>query len=196
MKGLKAVMQLIDLESGEALMELESHPGEGDYLISLPNDRDYALNVSASGYLFYSEHFAFQGQYSQAEPLLRDVPLDRVDVGSVVILHNVFYATGSAKLEPESRAELNKVRLFLEDNPSIGVEISGHTDNTGSPEHNQDLSEKRAESVVLYLRELGISEHRMQAAGYGEEHPVDDNNTGEGRARNRRTELKIIRIHE
>ena len=196
MKGLKAVMQLIDLKSGEAVMELESHPGEGSYLISLPTDRDYALNVSARGYLFYSEHFAFRGLHSQSEPQQRDVPLDRVDVGSVVILHNVFYATGSAELEPESRAELIKLRDFLTENPSIGVEISGHTDNTGSPALNQDLSERRAKSVVDYLRELGISEHSMQAAGYGEEHPVDDNDSEKGRARNRRTELKITRIHE
>ncbi|MCK5067819.1 MAG: OmpA family protein, partial [Bacteroidales bacterium] len=195
MKGLKAVMQLIDLESGEVVMELESHAGEGDYLISLPNDRDYALNVSASGYLFYSEHFAFKGIHSHAEPQRRDVPLDRVDVGSVVILHNVFYATGSFELKPESRAELNRVRDFLEENPSIGVEISGHTDNTGNPEHNQELSEQRAESVVLYLVELGISDRRMQAAGYGELQAVDDNHSEEGRARNRRTELKIVRIH-
>jgi len=196
MKGLKAVIQLIDLESGEAVMELESHEGEGDYLISLPTGRDYALNVSARGYLFYSEHFAFQGQHSQSEPLQRDVPLERVDVGKVVVLHNVFYPTGSSGLEPESRAELDKVHEFLIENPSIGVEISGHTDNTGSPELNQELSEQRAESVVLYLKQKGIAGERMEAAGYGEEHPVDDNNTEEGRARNRRTELKILRIDE
>lgn len=194
-KGLKAVMQLIDLESGEAMMELESHAGEGDYLISLPTDRDYALNVSANGYLFYSEHFAFRGQHHPLEAQQRDVPLDRVDVGSVVILHNVFFAFASAELEPESLAELNKVRDFLEDNPSIGVEIGGHTDNVGSPEQNQILSEQRAENVVLYLKGLGIEDHRMQAAGYGEEQAVDDNMSEEGRARNRRTELKIVRIH-
>lgn len=195
-KGLKAVIQLIDLENGEAVMELESHSGEGDYLISLPTDRAYALNVSASGYLFYSEHFAFQGQHSQAEAQQRDVPLDKIDVGSVVILHNVFFATASAGLEPESRAELNRVKDFLENNPGIGVEISGHTDNVGSPEQNQSLSEQRAESVVLYLKGLGIAEQRMQSAGYGEEQAVDDNTSEEGRARNRRTELKIIKVHE
>jgi outer membrane protein OmpA-like peptidoglycan-associated protein len=194
-EGLKAVMQLIDLESGEALMELESHAGEGDYLISLPTDRDYALNVSASGYLFYSEHIAFRGQHHPSEAQQRDVPLDRVDVGSVVILHNVFFAFASAELEPESLAELNRVRDFLEDNPSVGIEIGGHTDNVGSPEQNQILSEQRAENVVLYLKGLGIEDHRMQAAGYGEEQAVDDNMSEEGRARNRRTELKIVRIH-
>ena len=195
-RGVQAVMQLIDLESGEAVMELESRAGEGDYLISLPTDRDYALNVSADFYLFYSEHFAFRGEHSITEPQLRDVPLDRVEVGSVVILHNVFFSTNSAELKPESRAELDKVRQFLADNPAVVVEIGGHTDNVGSPEYNQQLSEQRAGEVVKYLSGLGVEDHRMQAAGYGEEQPLDNNETEEGRARNRRTELKITRIHE
>lgn len=194
MKGLQALMQLIDLETEEAVMELESHTGEGDYLISLPADRDYALNVSADGYLFYSEHFTFTGVHKQAEALQRDVPLDRVDVGSSVILHNVFYATGSIELEAASRTELSRVYDFLMLNPAIGVEISGHTDNTGTPEHNQSLSEQRAGSVVSYLVEMGISEERLKASGYGEMHPVDSNDTEESRARNRRTELKIVSV--
>ena len=117
-------------------------------------------------------------------------------MGKKVVLHNIFYATNSAELEPESRAELKKVHDFLLANPSIGVEISGHTDNTGSPGYNQKLSEERAENVVLYLKQQGIDPQRMEAAGYGEAQPVDDNNTGPGRARNRRTELKILRINE
>lgn len=196
LKGLKAVMQLIDLDTGETVMELESHAGEGDYLISLPTDRDYALNVSAQGYLFYSEHFAFRGLHSLSEPQLRDVPLDRVDVGSVVVLHNVFYATGSWELKPESRAELDKVRVFLSENPGIKVEIGGHTDNVGSPEDNLLLSEQRAQSVVNYLKELGVEEESINATGYGESQPVDTNESEEARARNRRTELKITRLNE
>ena len=195
-KGIRAVMQLIDLATEEVVMELLSHAGEGDYLLSLPSERDYALNVSAEGYLFYSEHFTFTGQYSQAEPLERDVPLDAIRVGSVVVLHNVFYATGSFELEEASRAELNKVYGFMLENPAIGVEISGHTDNTGTPEHNQKLSEQRAKSVVEYLQNRGIDPQRIKASGYGEEQPVADNATEEGRALNRRTELKIIAINE
>ncbi len=196
MRGLKAVLQLIDLETEEAVMELESYPGEGDYLISLPTDRDYALNVSADGYLFYSDHFTFTGLHSQAKPLHRDVPLEPVRVGSVVVLQNIFYATGSFELEPASRSELNRMYDFLLLNPAIGVEISGHTDNIGTPGHNQELSEQRAKSVVGYLVNKGIDKRRMKAAGYGEINPVADNENEEGRARNRRTELKIVAIDE
>jgi len=196
MKGLKALIQLIDLETEEAVMELESYPGEGDYLISLPMDRDYALNVSADGYLFYSDHFTFSGVYTQTEPLRMDVPLEQVKVGSVVVLNNIFYATESFDLKSESRVELNRVYEFLSLNAGIGVEISGHTDNTGTPEHNQELSERRAQSVVDFLSDKGIEGGRLKAAGYGELQPVDNNDTEAGRALNRRTELKIISIND
>lgn len=196
MRGLKALLQLIDLETEEMVMELESHEGEGDYLISLPGNRDYALNVSASGYLFYSDHFTFAGMHTQARPFRRDVPLEQVRVGSAVVLQNIFFATESFELEGESRAELNRVYDFLMLNPAIGVEISGHTDNTGSPGHNQDLSERRAQSVVDYLVNRGVEAHRLKARGYGETRAVSDNDTEEGRALNRRTEFKIISINE
>lgn len=194
MKGLEAVMQLIDLQTEETVMELASHEGEGDYLISLPTDRDYALNVSADGYLFYSDHFTFTGLHSRKDPLLRDIPLERFIVGSSVVLHNIFFETDSHELLPASRAELNKVSQFLKLNPSIEVEIGGHTDNTGSVEHNQKLSEQRAKRVVDYLVEKGIDAEKLKPAGYGHRKPVAENSTEEGRAQNRRTELKIIQI--
>ncbi|MCK5135037.1 MAG: PD40 domain-containing protein [Bacteroidales bacterium] len=195
MKGLKAVLQLIDLETEETVMEVESVPGEGDYLISLPTDRDYALNVSADGYLFYSDHFTFSGLHSRKDPFRRDIPLDRIIVGSRVVLHNVFFDTDSHELQPASIAELNKVQEFLDLNPSIAVEISGHTDNTGTTGHNQKLSEQRAHAVVNFLMNKGINVENLKPAGYGDREPVADNTTEEGRAQNRRTELKIIRIH-
>jgi outer membrane protein OmpA-like peptidoglycan-associated protein/tetratricopeptide (TPR) repeat protein len=196
MRGIKAVLQLIDLETEEAVMEMESQAGEGDYLLSLPTDRDYALNVSADGYLFYSDHFTFTGLHTQAKPMRRDVPMEKIRVGSVVVLQNIFYATGSYQLEPASRVELNRVYDFLMLNPAVGVEISGHTDNTGTPELNLSLSEQRAKSVVKYLVNKGIETRRLKAAGYGETVAVADNQTEEGRAMNRRTELKIVAIDE
>lgn len=196
MRGIKAVLQLIDLDTEEAVMELESQAGEGDFLLSLPTDRDYALNVSADGYLFYSDHFTFTGLHTQTKPFRRDVPLEKVRVGSVVVLQNIFYATGSYQLEPASRVELKRVYDFLQLNPAVGVEISGHTDNTGTPELNQSLSEQRAQSVVDYLVNKGIETGRLKAAGYGETKAVADNELEEGRAQNRRTELKILAIDE
>ena len=194
MKGLEAVMQLIDLETEEAVMELESQDGNGNYLISLPTDRDYALNVAREGYLFYSDHFTFSGIHSAIDPQPRDIPLERIIAGSTVVLHNVFFETESFVLQNESLAELNKVYEFLERNPSIQAEISGHTDDTGSPQHNMELSEQRAEAVVDYLVNKGIGRERLLSVGYGEEVPVAENNSEEGRGLNRRTELKIVRL--
>jgi outer membrane protein OmpA-like peptidoglycan-associated protein len=194
MKGLRALMQLIDLESGEVTMELESSPGEGEYLISLPTDSDYALNVSADGYLFYSDHFSFEGAHSKKDPYRKDIPMERIDVGSRMVLHNIFFDTDSHALKSRSVTEMNKVYDLLVRNPGICVEISGHTDSTGSAVHNQELSEQRAKAVVDFLLARGIAGDRLIWAGYGEELPVADNSTPEGRALNRRTELKVIRI--
>ncbi len=194
MKGLAAVLQLIDLDTEEAVMELQSLDGNGDYLISLPTDRDYALNVSLDGYLFYSDHFTFSGIHSAMDPLRRDIPMERIIAGSTVVLHNVFFETESHALQNESLAELNKVYEFLERNPSIQAEISGHTDNTGSPQHNMELSEQRAKAVVDFLLSKGIGRDRLLSVGYGEEVPVAKNDTEEGRSLNRRTELKIVRL--
>ncbi|MFH0756261.1 MAG: OmpA family protein [Bacteroidota bacterium] len=192
MKGLKALIRLIDLETEEVVMETFSAVGEGNYLVSLPTDRDYALNVTAKGYLFYSDHFAFTGLHDNAKPFRKDIPLERMVVGSSVVLKNVFFDTDSYSLLPASVAELNRVVIFLEENPALVAEIGGHTDDTGSSSHNQALSEKRAGEVMKYLTGMGIAAERLRPAGYGDREPVSGNHTEEGRALNRRTELKII----
>ena len=92
----------------------------------------------------------------------------------------------------QSRIELNKVVQMMEENPSLKIEISGHTDNTGTPEYNLGLSDQRAASVTDYLSTHGVSPERMTSRGYGITRPLATNETEEGRATNRRTELKII----
>jgi flagellar motor protein MotB len=194
MKGVLATIQLIDIELDELVMELQSHEGSGDYLVSLPTDRDYALNISAEGYLFYSDHFTFSGLHSKKDPMRMDIALDKIRVGSRVVLENIFFESDSHHLLPASVSELNKVYEFLEQHPSLGIEISGHTDSTGSAEYNQKLSEKRARAVVDYLIRKGIAWQKLEAEGYGDRNPVAPNETEEGRAMNRRTELKIVQI--
>ncbi|MEN8158112.1 MAG: OmpA family protein [Bacteroidota bacterium] len=194
MKGLGALVRLIDLETEEVVMEAPSQPGEGDYLVPLPTNRDYALNVTADGYLFYSEHFAFRGEHSRTRPFMRDIPMERIGVGSRVVLNNIFFETDSYRLLAASAAELNRVVVFMEENPSVVVEIGGHTDHTGSDRHNQALSQQRAKAVLDYLAAKGVAAQRLVATGYGDREPVSEGETEKGRALNRRTEFKIIEI--
>ncbi len=194
MRGVSARIQLIDLATEEVVMELHSGPEEGDYLLSLPSGRNYALNVAAPGYLFYSEHFSFTGIHTRQDPFRRDIPLDRVEEGSRMVLRNVFFETDSHELLPESVVELQRVVRFLEEHPEVRAEIGGHTDSTGGDDYNQALSERRAGSVVGYLTGKGIDPERLSQAGYGSQEPVAPNDSEEGRAKNRRTELKITGV--
>jgi OmpA-OmpF porin, OOP family len=104
---------------------------------------------------------------------------------------NIFFNTGSAVLLKKSYKPLDEVVTVLNENPTLILDIEGHTDNTGAPERNQTLSEERAASVKAYLVSKGISESRLVSAGYGADRPVADNKTAAGRAQNRRSELKL-----
>ena len=110
----------------------------------------------------------------------------------IVVLKNIFFETDSYALKDESLAELNKLVQFLQENPHIRIEISGHTDNTGTPEYNLRLSDNRAQAVAKYLVKANVAEDRLVCRGYGLSLPVASNETEEGRAQNRRTEVKII----
>ncbi len=192
MKSLDARVQLIDLEKNELVMETSSQKADGEYLVCLPSGRDYAINISRPGYLFYSGNFSLNGINSRQEPMEKDVPLDPVEVGKTVVLNNIFFASDSYELDPRSRAELDKLVEFLLQNPLAVVEISGHTDNIGTPAYNQALSRQRATAVVTYLQASGIPATRLRAMGYGQDKPLAGNESEEGRAQNRRTELTVI----
>lgn len=194
LQRLQARFELIDLKSGTIVMESVSEAATGEFLVCIPANNDYALNVSKRGYLFYSGHFALQEIYERDAPYLKDVPLDPIRTGKSIILRNVFYAYNSWELIDQSRIELDKVVQLMNENPNLKVEIGGHTDNTGTPEYNQGLSEKRAASVTNYLIVHGIDPERIQSHGYGLAQPVLSNENEEGRAANRRTELKIISL--
>jgi outer membrane protein OmpA-like peptidoglycan-associated protein len=108
------------------------------------------------------------------------------------VLRNLFFETNKFNIKPESEVELIKVVQMLQDNPAVKIQIEGHTDNVGTAADNQKLSEARARSTVNYLIEKGIRPERLMAKGFGASKPVADNKTEEGRALNRRTELKVV----
>jgi len=113
--------------------------------------------------------------------------------GEIVRLKNIFFKTDQSELLVESFVELDKLYLMLQNNESIKIEISGHTDNTGNEKHNQHLSEMRAYAVVYYLISKGIDKARISNNGLGSTTPITSNNTAEGRAENRRVEFKVIK---
>jgi flagellar motor protein MotB len=187
---LFAQMELVDNTTGEVLADFESNQKNGMFLISLPSGKNYGIAVKAESYLFHSENFLIPEGSSYREYNL-EILMKKVEVGKKIVLRNIFFETNSSFLSPESKSEVDRIAKTLQDNPTIKVEISGHTDNVGDDAYNQELSEKRAKRLVDALIDRGIDPGRLTYKGYGENDPVASNLSEEGRAENRRTEFKI-----
>ena len=142
--------------------------------------------------MFYSENINLTITNSQQKPYEKDIPLDKIMKGSKIILNNIFFATDSSNLKNNSQTELKKLISFMNINSSIKVEISGHTDNKGNIAHNLDLSNRRAKAVYEYLIKNGVKAERLTYKGFGQTLPIATNDTDDGRALNRRTEMKIV----
>lgn len=187
---LKAQVQIIDLISGKSVFDDFTGLEDGLFLASLLNNKKYSLTVKKEGYLFYSHNFLLQGKQN-SEAFSLEIPLQRIEIGKMVILNNIFFNTSKFDLLPESKTELDQIVQFLNDNPKVNIEIAGHTDNIGNDETNLSLSKNRAKTVFEYLIDQKINANRLGFNGYGENNPISDNNTEEGRKLNRRTEFKI-----
>ena len=186
---LRVRFEIIDLETGKTVVESYSDPENGEFLVTIPLNKDYALNASKKGYLFYSENFTVK---EDAQAYAFNVPMKPMKKGQSVILKNIFFETAKYDLKPTSKVELNKLVDLMNENPAMKIEIGGHTDNVGSKSYNQTLSENRAKSVYQYLIDHQIDANRLSYKGYNFEVPVSTNETPEGRAMNRRTEFKVI----
>ncbi|MEY4627844.1 MAG: hypothetical protein RLZZ595_170 [Bacteroidota bacterium] len=189
-KGLMAIVEVIDLESKVVVSELEAD-GQGNYLSVLPLGKNYALNVSKKGYLFYSGRFEMSKAVGQSQ-FKKDIPLQPLQKGTSIVLRNIQFETGKYNLLSESFIELDKVAKILFENPNLKVQIVGHTDAVGKEADNVLLSKERANVVVAYLTTKGIQASRLSTEGVGASRPIADNQTEEGRSLNRRTELVIL----
>jgi len=189
-KGLPSSVELIDMSTKQLISQVQTDE-RGNYLITLPVGKDYAFNVNRKGYLFYSDNF-FLSDRSVDSIYEKNIPLQPIEANASIILRNVFFDVNKFDLKSESEAELDIVVKLLNDNPTLRIQIGGHTDNVGKPADNLILSNNRAKSVVHYLVSKNISAQRLLAKGFGETQPIDDNKTEEGRAKNRRTEMKVI----
>ena len=132
----------------------------------------------------------------QAEELRRDLEgaqVERVGEGIKIKFDSgILYAVNSAELQANAKTELSQLATTLKKYPDTNILIEGHTDNTGTREINQPLSERRAQSVATYLSSMGVDRTRMTTQGYADSQPVADNSTAAGRAQNRRVEIAIF----
>ena len=187
-------IRIIDLANGTTVANTSSDGKNGLYIVSLPAGKDYAFHVTANGFLFHSQNVEKNNENGneQWQPVTVDIALHPIESGERIALRNVFFETGRWEILPESEYELAKVVDLLTKNPTLKIELGGHTDNVGRPEANQRLSEQRAKAVYDYLINKGIPSNRLSYKGYGETQPVATNDTDEGRRENRRTEIKVL----
>ena len=188
---LEAKFELVDLETNKTIVQSFSNKGNGEFLITLPTGKSYALNISKTGYLFYSENFELK-ESKDGKPFLINVPLSKISAGETVILKNIFFDTDKFEIKPASKTELDKLVQFLKVNPLVNIEIGGHTDNQGSETKNILLSENRAKAVFNFLIDAGVQTTRLKTKGYADKKPLVPNDSEAGKAKNRRTEIKVL----
>ncbi|TKK69926.1 flagellar motor protein MotB [Ilyomonas limi] len=188
-KGLPSAVELTD-DSNEQVINKVQTDGTGFYFITLPVGKDYTFTVNRKGYLFYSDVFPLSKKQPDST-YQKDIQLQPLQLNAAVTFKNIQFQTNSYQLEPVSMIELNKLLQLMTENPTIKVQVNGHTDNVGTPAANLNLSTNRAKAVVDYLISKGIDAKRLQYKGFGETKPIADNNSEEGKAKNRRTEFVI-----
>lgn len=188
---LDATLSYNGLVDGVNYGVARTNPATGEYTIVLPYGVNYEFTTLAKDFIGISDNLDLTkiGEYKEIE---KDLYLVPIEVGATVRLNNIFFETGKSELKKESYSELNRVVKFLNDNPTVKIELSGHTDNVGDKGMNKSLSQKRADAVMAYLTQQGIDASRLVAKGYGMEKPVADNATDEGKALNRRVEFTIL----
>ena len=178
-----------DKESGIA----RSNPDDGSYKITLPYNNDYTFFAAKTGFYSVRDSISIPNitEYLEIE---RDIYLTPLEVGENIPLNNVFFVRSEPVLLPTSYPELDTLANMLLMNKSIEIELSGHTDNQGSPEKNVKLSEQRVETVKKYLVSKGVDDNRITGKGYGGSKPIASNTTEATRKLNRRVEFRITKF--
>ena len=170
----------------------------GELLVCLAAGKDFAIHAQKKGYSFFSTHINLESGNTRLQPYTLEATLhpienatENVDSVKPIILENVFFASGSAEILPNSIHELRKLYQLMNENKKMVIEIQGHTDDVGSSADNDLLSTARAEAIYKFLIEKGIAERRMSYRGFGERRPLVSNDSETGRQRKRRTEFII-----
>jgi outer membrane protein OmpA-like peptidoglycan-associated protein len=189
---LEAVIRFDDLTTGKELGEARSNPSTGDYRIALPVGKKYGYHAAARGYLSVNENLELI-TLSEYNELRKDLYLVPIEVGESIQLKNVFFVQSKPELKPESYPELDRLVEIMRENPTLEIQLEGHTDNLGRSDANLLLSEKRVQAVKDYLVKKGIQGSRIAGKGYGGSRPVAPSDSEANRQLNRRVEFKIMK---
>ncbi len=166
----------------------------GRFTVTLSQGRTYTVKVFAFNQWMETDRPLRINQWNA--PVTIDFTI-QVFIDTIykrtIPLEGVKFAFNEARLLPESYPILDKWVQYLKEHPTMIVEIASHTDSVGPEQHNLRLTRKRAEAVRNYFIQKGIAPNRLIARGYGEYQPIADNGTPEGRAQNRRVEIRVIR---
>lgn len=188
---IEAKIEITDNSKNEVITTFKSNSITGEYIVNLASGKNYGLSINKEGYLFHSENFnlADTADFKEVEI---NILLNKAQVGTSIILKNIFFDYNKSTLQAASHAELDRLVEILVKQKELQIEIGGHTDNVGSIEYNKKLSTDRAKAVFEYLTSHGISDLRITYKGYGFEKPIATNDNEEGRQQNRRVEFKIV----
>ncbi len=190
-KPVSAQVILTDVATGLKLSSRHSTPDDGTFLMIMEPRQTYAFNIISKGYLMLSDQYNAKNLTSDSLHITKTFRLTPIRQGGRFTLKNLYFEIDSPELNGKSFSELNKLITYLNLNPSLKLEIRGHTDNSGSAKHNVSLSRQRAKAVFDYLTAHNIKAKRLSYSGYGASQPVADNSTSEGKAKNRRVELIV-----
>ncbi len=188
---LDATIDLLSLEDGSLVASFKSDRSSGEYMAVVPGGKEYALVVHADGYLLHSENISVPAG-GGAVAMNMDLTLKPLKAGEQEVMQNVFFDRDMATLDIASQGELNKIADLLNHNPGLRLEIGGYTDSDGDEDHNDQLSMERAHAVVAHLVQNGIAAERLKAVGYGSGKPLVSNNSPAHKAKNRRTEIRVL----
>jgi OmpA-OmpF porin, OOP family len=192
-KPVEAKIITQTLPDGEEFAIATSNPLTGEYQLILPRGTKYLIRAEGKDIISSSKNIDLTSQTEYREITGQDFTTVSITSGTGIQLSNLFFKFGKSEIEEESYPELDRMIEVMNEYPTMVVEIQGHTDNIGTIEANQKLSQDRADAVRKYLNSKKIGLARVSSKGFGETKPIASNDTGEGREKNRRVEFVIVK---
>ena len=192
-KPITGIIVVEDLETGKIITSVNTDPNTGEYFIPLPYGKLYSYIVEADGH-FPKSHLIDLRSVEKAQTIETEITIpsieQMIDRQLAIPLNNLFFDTDKATIKTESFPELDRLVELINQN-KLDVHIAGHTDNVGTAEYNQSLSEKRAEATKAYLVSHGCDISAIEVTGFGLSKPVAENSSEAGRSLNRRVEISF-----